>query len=76
MLSCLTNSAWKFHLKDHRLYWTDEHNAFNLSRVETQSDMFLAYTGYRYRREDNNNHVYCTEFYGEDVCWLEDTHIQ
>ena len=41
-----------------QLSWTEENDEFNLSKTHTHSTKFFAYTGYRYVKEDNINHVY------------------
>ena len=41
-----------------QLSWTEENDEFNLSQIDTHSTKFFAYTGYRYVKENNINHVY------------------
>ena len=41
-----------------QLSWTDERDDFKLSKLNTYSTKFYAYTGYRYVKEENINKVY------------------
>ena len=40
-----------------QLSWTEENDEFNLSQIDTHRTEFFAYTGYRFVKEKNINHV-------------------